>query len=559
LSVAEVYVRMKIEKRRTEVLVVGSGAAGLRAALEARSRNVDVTLVTKHKLGSGCSAVSSCGHAILVPEELGGDPKDTVDAFYEDTIAGGVYISDRRLVKILVRESTQRVLGLERLGVRFHRTRGRLSLNPGSGDHSYARNVRCEPRFFLPPLINAVRASGVRICERIFVTDLCTHDGIVDGSICLDTDKGSIIIFEAKSIVLATGGAGQLWLTSRVPRDITGDGYAIAYRAGCELIDMEFTQFYPWRLVWPDLGRDMPIQPATFFYGGRLRNAEGEFFMERYDNVRKDSTTRDVAARAIYSEVKAGRGVRGGAVVDISNMQSELFEQTNQNLCNALRTQGYDPRSVEMVVFPATHFSMGGIMVNEWTETAIEGLYVAGEAMGGIHGANRLACNALTACQVFGARAGIRGAERAKNQSYWNPVSEDLGKSLIASKMGKGAVQPKMLADRLRATFEEHVYVIRTGEGLNQVIDTIKAMQEDLPYCRGSSAAEIAMIYEVANMLQIGEVIARSALLREESRGAHYRQDYPNRDDHKWLRTIITKLDGNKPRLTTRLSSCAEA
>ena len=372
----------------TDVLVVGGGLAALRAAYDALLSGARVVLAVKGKAGrSGSSAMTSAGYSTALGEA------DSPETYFEDTIKGGHGINDPKLVRILAEEGPQRLAELVALGAPLGLNEtGDWRIIP-SGDHSVPRTVSAANhigRDFTDPLTEAVVRLGAQVLEMTAAVEVMTAAGEVTGATLIDYAQSELIVIKAPSVILGTGGAGRLFTVTSNPNDETGDGYAIALMAGASLRDMEFIQFYPWRCIIPFDRSRMPIQPSTFVLGATLLNSDGERFMLRYDPVRGEATTRDVAARGIYDQIHGGKAVSGGVRLDVSALSLDEWTLSNPKPSKYFLERDLDFKHEEMIIAPEAHFFMGGAVVDEWGESRVRGLFVVGEAAGGVHGANRL-------------------------------------------------------------------------------------------------------------------------------------------------------------------------
>ena len=543
-----------------DVLVIGGGAAGLRAAIKARRRNADVLLVTKRSLGSGSTAVSGSGHAAVFPPAYGGDPEDSHDVYLRDVIESGCGINNQRLVKLLAEEGAKRVLELQDLGVKLSYTPfDKAATRPSGEGHSYNRTISIQGGGggLVRALVAKAKELGVRTRENLMIISIVKPSRTAGGALGFENETGEFVLFRSKATVLATGSAGQIYPVTSCMTDATGDGYAMAYHVGCSLQDMEFVQFYPWRLVSPSLYPQsmpytrVPVQSSVFSRGGILLNSKGERFMEKLDPVRKELTTRDIAARSIFSEIKAGRSVDGGVILDISRVSDQDFLSSDWRY-SLFKERGIDIRQAKMIVAPEAHYFMGGVRVDTNCETDIEGLFVAGEIIGGIDGANRLSSNALTSCQVTGAIAGVQAAKRSVALKEVPEISggEVLAKVEEARAYLRRGKSPEPVRERLQQAMWENVGIVRLGYELQSAIERIGELRSELNQVGVPDPMSLMKVMELKNMLDVAEMIARAALLREESRGAHYRLDYPERDDENWKANIIIVRDQQKMTLS---------
>jgi fumarate reductase (CoM/CoB) subunit A len=549
---------VRTETYDTDVLVLGGGLAALRAAWEAARLGARVTVCVKGKLGRcGSSAITSGGYAVTHPAIT---PRDSWDRHYADTLVGGALINDRRLARVMCQEAGERVEDLLRLGVPFARNNGAYRLSP-SGDHSLPRvlvPVHMRGTDLTLPLRESTLAARVQPLERTRVLALLVDDGRVAGVVGLDVGRSALVVVRAGATVMATGGAGRLFTVTSNPADVTGDGYALAARAGVPLRDMEMVQFYPWRAIRPFKGSRVPIQPSTFAVGARLYNRRGERFMARYDPERLESTTRDVAARGIFDQIRLGEAVDGGVILDLSEVSDEDFVATNPKVVEYLRPRGISFRDVQFIVAPEAHYMMGGIVIDETGATSLAGLYACGEVAGGIHGANRLNSNAIPDTQVFGARAGRAAAEAARGVQ---PARVDYGEVRAWARrveaLSNGASSQRAALAGLRQELQQTVSlalgILRTGAGLKAGLDFLAGFRERLAAYPVATVTEFEEVVELECMADTAELMALSALHRTESRGAHFREDYPQRDDASWLQTVVvTRASDGTYRVTTR-------
>jgi fumarate reductase (CoM/CoB) subunit A len=545
----------------SDVLVVGGGGAGARAAIEAKALGASVALAVKGLFGkSGCTPMAEGGYAAAIGHA---DPRDSPDLHFEDTIVGGGFLNEQPLVRVLVDEAAERLYDLERFGGIFDRTDDGRFVQNRPGGHRYARACQHGDRTG-HELMSALRKEALRreidIYEEVMVVRLLTSEGAASGALGLNVRTGGFVAFKAKSTVLATGGLGQLYPYTTNPVQKTGDGYAMAFRLGAELMDMEMVQFHPTGLAYPPSVRGVLITEACRSRGGVLLNGRGERFMSRYDPERMELSTRDVVSRAIFSEVRGGRGTEhGGVYLDITKLPpAEVEEYLFGVLEKCLNYVGVDPRERPVEVSPTCHHFMGGLRINTRCETSIPGLFACGESAGGVQGSNRLGTNGVTATQVFGARAGRYAAEKAKSLSQ-RPLDREQIREEIARiedfERGEGSLSPASLRSRLQGLMWESVGIIRDRQGLTAALAEIQRITLDLASnvsitSEGSRYGQgLVEVLELENMLLVAELVTRSALLRTESRGAHFRSDYPKRNDDQWLRHVTVKRVGNEPEL----------
>jgi len=544
----------------TDVLVVGGGLAALRSAYDALRAGAAVTIAVKGKAGrSGSSAMTSAGYS--TPQAT----FDSVETYFEDTMRGGRYINDPKLVRILAEEGPQRLRELVALGAPLGLDgEGEWRIFP-SGDHSVPRTVSAANhtgRDFTEPLTEAVVKLGAQVLEMASALEVVVAGGRIAGAVLLDYEADEVIKVVAPSVILGTGGGGRLFAVTSNPNDATGDGYALALHAGATLRDMEFIQFYPWRCIIPFEHNRMPIQPSTFVLGGKLYNADGERFMLAYDSERGEATTRDVAARGIYNQINGGKGIKGGVRLDVSALTLEQWTTTNPKPARYFSERGLDFHEQEMILSPEAHFFMGGVVIDEWSESRVPGLYAVGEVAGGVHGANRLDSNAIPETQVFGARAGqssarARGDRLAEFPDAAAAAWDDRLRRAMATSEDAGADYTSIRKD-LQATMWQTLGIVRTSEGMERGLTEVSALEARLDGAAPAGARSLMLHAQMANSLLVARVCLSAAVARKESRGAHYRTDFPAQDDAHWkLTQRIELIDGDLVTRRTGIEAAA--
>jgi fumarate reductase (CoM/CoB) subunit A len=542
---------MERDIRECDVLVIGSGGAGCRAAIEARKYNLDVTIVSKGlSFKSGCTTLAEGGYNAAFGYV---DTEDSVDIHFEDTMKGGAYLNDTELVKILVNEAQDRLIELESYGAIFDRQdSGKLNQRPFGGQ-SFRRTCFQGDRTgheMMMALKEEVIRQKIETYDEIMVTSLIMdkENKKVIGACGVSLRNSEIIIFKAKSTIIATGGAGWLYPVTSNAMQKTGDGYCLAYNAGADLIDMEQIQFHPTGMLYPESRRGVLVTEAVRGEGGKLFNVNMERFMTKYDE-RGELATRDVVARAIYNEIRQGRGTaNGGVYLDVTHLTNEVIEEKLETMLLQFLDVGVDIRVEAMEVAPTAHHFMGGSRIKPGCETTIGNLYAAGEASGGIHGANRLGGNALADTQVFGKRAGDSAAKNALSREFeFNETHTHTEEERIHNIFNKGDIYPHEIKTELMETMWENVAIIRNEDGLKFALNKIeelklKTLDMNVPEGSGFNKNLLDAL-EIKNMLTIASLVTQSALLRRESRGAHYREDY-SKTDERWNRSIV--LNKNK-------------
>jgi succinate dehydrogenase / fumarate reductase flavoprotein subunit len=528
------------ETREHDVLIIGAGGAGLRASIEALAQGASVGVVCKSLLGKAHTVMAEGGIAAAMANV---DTADDWKTHFRDTMRGGKFLNNWRMAQLHAQESPDRVRELEQWGALFDRTESGDILQRAFGGHTFKRLCHVGDRTGLE-MIRTLQDRGVQQGVDVYmectVTRVLTDGGRVTGAFAYWRETGRLIVFKAKSIVIATGGIGKAWRITSNSWEYTGDGMALAYEAGAELMDMEFVQFHPTGMVWPPGVQGILVTEAVRGEGGILRNKLGERFMEKYDPKRMELSTRDVVARSIYTEVKEGRGTEhGGAYLDISQKPAEYVKKKLPSMYHQFKELAdVDITKGPMEVGPTCHYMMGGIRVDaETAESTLSGLFAAGEAAAGLHGANRLGGNSLSDLLVFGRRAGLAAAQHAKQvaaPSIDNAQIESAGKDLLAPFSNTGAESPYAVHRDLQEFMQNLVGIFRTEEDLKKALVELEKLKARAAKAgvEGSRLFNPGwhLSYDLKSMLTISEAVTQSALARKESRGAHSRIDYPNLD-----------------------------
>ncbi len=529
----------------TDILIIGGGAAGLRAAIEARKYGLDVTIVSESKVGfRNNTAIAAGGFAA---EGIWKGDGDSPEVHLRDTMKAGRFINDRRLVETMTRNIRQQVCDLMKFGCNFRKADGELIVRQGAG-HTYPRSVAVEAHKGINlsrPLRQHAAGIGVSFIEGVLVTRLLRSDHRVVGALGLDKN-GQVVIISARSIILAAGGAGQLYLRSSNALGISGDGYALAYGAGATLRDMEFVQFYP--TTWGKQVSRLCSYERYIPVGATLRNSRGEDILKvrGIDNI--NSVTRDKLTRIIMEEIIKGGGGEGKVVFDFTTINKENTEELYRS---GLMHKGSFPEKLR--VAPSAHFFMGGIKVNEDGEIGITGLYAAGETCGGMHGANRLMGNAISETLVFGTVTGKMAAGKALKIDREIPPSREVTagvEMLTELASGSVGVNLEQLQKSLKQLMWDKVGIIRSQSSLEDARKDIVALREQLQTASSTDCRQLFHKLKLTNMSVVAEMVCRAALMRTESRGSHYRPDYPEENDGDWLKTIEISVQEQGMRLT---------
>jgi len=544
---------MERETYQTDVLVIGSGGAGCRAAIEAKKHGLDVIIVSKGlSFKSGCTTLAEGGYNAAFAYV---DVADSTQAHLEDTLKGGGYLNDPELARILVEEAPDRLTELESYGALFDRQEsGKLNQRPFGGQ-TYRRTCFQGDRTgheMMTALKEEVIRQDIQTVDEVMITTLLQDtEGRIGGACGVSLSDTHFLTFLAKSTIVTTGGAGWIYPVTSNALQKTGDGYAMAWKAGADLLDMEQVQFHPTGMLYPDSRRGVLVTEAVRGEGGRLINSQGKRFMTNYDS-RGELATRDVVARAIYNEIMEGRGTpNGGVYLDVTHLPPEVIEEKLETMLLQFQDVGVDIRKEPMEVAPTAHHFMGGARINPNCETNIPNLYVAGEAAGGVHGANRLGGNALAETQVFGRRAGESAAKNVpKSHFKLNPISLEMEEERIKNLFKEGDYYPFQLKKELQEVMWTNVAIIRREEGLRLALKNIAAIKDKmermiLPEGSGYNQ-HLQDALELENMVLIAGLVTKSALIREESRGAHYRADYPDRRDECKKSIVLNKNNKNE-------------
>ncbi|MCH2145303.1 MAG: fumarate reductase/succinate dehydrogenase flavoprotein subunit [Phycisphaerales bacterium] len=585
-----------------DVLVIGAGGAGLRAAIEASSTGQSVGLICKSLLGKAHTVMAEGGMAAAMGNS---DDRDDWSTHFADTMRGGQYLNDWRMAELHAKEAPARVRELEAWGAVFDRTQDGKINQRNFGGHKYRRLAHVGDRTGLE-MIRTLQDHGIHQGFEVFmeytVVELLKDGDRIAGAFAYERNHGRFHLFKAKAIILATGGVGRCYKITSNSWEGTGDGHALAYRAGAMMRDMEFLQFHPTGMVWPPSVRGILVTEGVRGEGGILQNSEGRRFMfddipDAYTHQTADNEeegwryiigdkearrppellTRDHVARCIVREVREGRGSpHGGVFLNIHWIKEQLkdgSEHIKKKLPSMyhqfMELGGVDITKESMEVGPTTHYVMGGIQVDSETQMSIvPGLFAAGECAGGLHGANRLGGNSLSDLVVFGKRAGEYAAKHAAEQSMptidAGRVEEIERHALRPFETGGDGENPFEIQHDLQDMMQERAGIVRTEENLSFALDALTGLRERAARARAYDNRDYNPGWHTAldldNLLDVSEMIVRSAIERRESRGGHFHDDYPQKCEKHgtWNTVVRMKADGSMERSEQQIPAIRE-
>lgn len=550
------------ETHEHDVLIIGAGGAGLCAAIAALGQGATVGVVCKSLLGKAHTVMAEGGIAAAMANV---DEADDWRTHFRDTMRGGKFLNNWRMAQIHAQEAPDRVRELEQWGALFDRTSDGEILQRAFGGHSFKRLCHVGDRTGLE-MIRTLQDRGVNLGVDVYmecaITRLLKDGDRIAGAFGYWRETGRFVVFKARSVVIATGGIGKAWRITSNSWEYTGDGMALAYDAGAELIDMEFVQFHPTGMVWPPGVQGILVTEAVRGEGGILQNKDGERFMQRYDPEKMELSTRDVVARAIYTEAKEGRGTEhGGAYLDISHKPADYVKKKLPSMYHQFRELAdVDITKGPMEVGPTCHYMMGGIRVDAETAAAtVPGLFAAGEAAAGLHGANRLGGNSLSDLLVFGRRAGLAAAEHAGGAGSVNidpEQIEEASEEMLEPFARSEGESPYQVHEALQDAMQSYVGIFRVEEDLRKGLGELQVLKERASRLRVEGSRLFNPGWHLArdlkSMLTVSEAVALSALERRESRGAHSRIDYTGYDEGWSKQNNIVARDGTAMSLSQR-------
>ena len=572
----------EIQTIEHDIIVVGAGGAGIRSAIECAQQGMNVGMISKSLLGKAHTVMAEGGMAAALGNV---DPRDNWKIHFRDTMRGGKFLNQWRMAELHAKQAPARVNELEDMGAVFDRTKDGLINQRNFGGHRYPRLAHVGDRTGLE-MIRTLQDfcihQGIATHMECIALDILTTDNAVSGLVAYWRETGRFIIFKAKAIILATGGAGRAWSVTSNSWEYSGDGSGMAYRAGAELLDLEFTQFHPTGMVWPPSVKGILVTEGVRGEGGILLNNKNERFMFNYippkfaketadtieeaerwvggDNEARrppELLTRDVVAKAIMNEVKAGRGSEhGGVYLDIASRRpAEYIKKKLPSMYHQFKELAeVDITAEPMEVGPTLHYCMGGVKVNHDTqETNIPGLFACGECAAGLHGANRLGGNSLSDLLVFGKLSGEHASKYCKENSQ-KDINNDEIRNIIRKNTDilnrEDGENPYLIHQEIQQIMDNHVGIVREENELKEGIQKLEDIKNKLNNMKAHPASQYNPGWNLAidlnNMIITCEGVAKAALLREESRGGHTRLDYPEeREECTTYNTIVKKLDDN--------------
>lgn len=527
-----------------DMVIIGGGGAGLRAAIEARKQTDSIAIISKEAFGRAHTEKAMGGLNVAIKEPA------TPRQHYNDTVSGGAYINNQRMVDIFTREMPDRIYDLESYGVKFDRAPDGSFYTWAGGKHSAPLNLCVGDytgREIMKGLAGEVKKHGIPFYSQHYVTKIFTKQNRVCGVFAYDRENHSFTFFHTKAVILAAGGAGQLYkITSNEPSN-TGEGYSLAFDAGAVLVDMEMIQFHPTGMAFPEEVQGSLITEKVRGHKGTLWNNKNERFMTKYQPERMELAGRDEVARAIYTEVQEGRGTEhGGVWLDVTELSPEEIHRLIPDVQEKFSNVGVDITKERMEITPTMHHMMGGVKISEWGESSVQGLFACGEVAGGIHGANRLGGNSLAELQVFGRRSGMRSAEYVKQATETDVPEEEIQTEYKRIKHlleGASPVNYSEIRKELQEIMWTYVGIVRDKQGLESAKQKLQKLREKAMQMK-TSEENLQATLETNEMISVSFLIIEPALTREESRGAHFRRDFPQTEE-SWHKNILVQKDGD--------------
>ncbi len=541
---------------KTDILVIGAGGAGLRAAIEVKKRGSDVYLLGKEVLGCAHTGMAMGGmNAAMVAPATG-------EFHAKITIEGGYNITNYKLCRIFGEEMPARIYDLEDYGVIYDRLdngdfyvwagpKQKYPLNVCVGDYT--------GREMMQGLVDQARKLGIKYTDEFFISKLLKDKEKVCGAIGINLKTDEFVVFQAKAVIIATGGAGRMYEVTTNAASNTGDGYAMALDAGAKLIDMEMVQFHPTGMAQTPSSRGVLVTEKTRAHGGILKNKKGERFMSKYYPKEMELAKRDEVSRAIYLEVAAGNGVDGNCVyLEVNHWPKEKILEVIPDVYEQYKNVGVDISKEPMKIYPSMHHMMGGVKIDEWGRSNVAGLFAAGEVAGGIHGANRLGGNSIAEGQVFGRRAGIGAISYAKKIRSIHLDKKEIKNEInrISSFLKrKTGIEPQKIEKALKKTMWNNVGIFKDEKSMLQAKNKVEKLIKDAGKMKTRSMIsernrDLQDCLEICNMLETAQAVIEAGLIRKESRGAHSRTDYPKMLP-EWEKNIAVSKE--KGRLVTSL------
>ncbi len=546
----------EIRHIQTDMLIIGSGVAGMLAVVGAKRSGVTPVIATKGTYASGSSSMARGGHSLALGHS---DPADNPQLFFEDIQAGGEGLCNERLIDLVSTESIDRSAELDEWGLGLVKLPdGRYDQVPGGFPHRFKRMVHCD-RLMGKPLMaalsNKTKSWGIEPITHIMLVDLLKDGDTVVGAWGFLYREGTPVVVHAKTTVLSTGGAPQLHKLNDSPPVVTGDGYAMAYRAGAELIDMEFIDYQIVTAAPEKLAGYPPYSTGLIGAGGHLLNGLGERFMEKYNPENMEHTSRAVINRAMAIESFEGRGTAGGNInIDIRHCFDNVNEGPGKSIVGTMAKNGIDLRTDFLEVGSAPHTYLGGVRIDEWGRSTVDGLYAGGEAAGGIHGANRLGGLALVDSYVFGLRSGITAALESKTREAPYPESGNWQETITAltEKTGRsnGGPSAKAWRGEVQDLVVKSLGQVRSEESLILGLAKLDRVEAEFGNIdnTGKTVREryesLRLMYETKNLIEVARMLGTAALQRQETRGGHFRIDHPDRNDEHFLGNYVVWSDG---------------